>query len=641
MISAPIGFQLLLLVLILAYIVFLIKSRLRPKVIRRAALAILIAGTALNMYGLSLEEFSEGGITLFFRSLYLTIMMFVYDGDLIDLTAGQYTYMFLELYFFIFYAAMLTSLSAILMLFGKRVTTAMTLTFRRKKFRHVFIGINRRSEMIAKGIDDREIAFIEFPSDNKEDSFSINQLISGMVRDEGNDGNSSGQGISYLMAKRRLKAGIGQKNIFATIGLEGLRKLTDKDTAYYILSEDAGRNLEDLMALLSDGNMVSNTIHVCLAREGVARYYKTTMKGTGVHFIYPSSLSVVELMKTPECHPASLFKPQFDANGKAKGTVSGPFNAMVIGFGETGQAVTKFLYEFSSAVNADGLPIPATITVCDDNIDLLKGLFLFDNPDMAGSDILHYDNKGTESSEFWDGIMERLDRLNYIAISLNDDAASLELACTIFMYAMKKRQNGLDGLKIVVRKKCTLPHERKLVERMNEKAGHEVIICYGEYEKVFTPDMIVSRQSNGINRNATELADLIAAEYKKVSGHEILHKSDSSEPYHIKNRNRMEMHQLISRANFAPSMLFCTGGQTDLSDTALENLARMEHLRYQRYLVAHGYSFAQTDDDMFKTSHRICNWDSLTDEDRQYHRDMVKAQLAGIIDVRFFQSGFR
>lgn len=625
--SAPLIFQLLLLVLILAYITLLIKSKLQPRIIRRAALVILIAGTALNMYGLSLEDFSEGWITLFFRSMFLTIKMFVYDGDLIDLTHGQHTYLFLELYFFVFYAAMLTSISAILMLFGKRVTTAFTLLFRKKKFHHIFIGVNKRSAMIAQGIEDKDIAFIEFPSDNRDHEFSVGQLISGMVNDESREGYISGRGIAYLAAKRRFKIGDTCNNIFATIGLDKLKKLTDRETAFYILSENADSNLQELMALLSDEDLTNNTIHVCLSREGVARYYKTTMKRTGVHFIYPSSMSVVELMKTPKCHPSSLFKPQLDADGKATGAVSGEFNAMVIGFGETGQAVTKFLYEFSAAVDIDGSPIPASITVCDDNVDRLKGIFLFDNPDMANSEILHYDSKGTESEEFWDGIINNLDRLNYIAISLNDDASSLELACTIFMYAMKKRQNGLDGIKIIVRKRSTLPHERKLVDKINEKAGHEVIICYGEYEKIFTTDMIVSKQQNGINKQATGLADKIADEYRKVSGREVIFQTDNTDSFHTRNHIRMELHQLISRANHASSILQCTDGQTELSDTAMENLAKMEHLRFSRYLVAHGYSFAKDDDDVFKTNHQICSWDNLTDDDRQYHRDMVRAQL--------------
>lgn len=619
------GIQLLLLATIIAYGILLFRSRYKPKVIRRSALLILLAGIAVHIFGLLQEGFSEGYVTLFFRSLFLALKMFVYDVDLIDMENAQHTYLFLDLYFFVFYAALLTSVSAIIMLFGKRVTTFFSLLFRKKKFRHIFVGVNSRSEMIARGISGEEIAFIEFPSDNKEGEVSISSIIEGMSGEENKDGLSKIDNIVMLSAKRRLKPSNGSKNVFATIGLERLRHFVGPDTAFYILSENTEKNLDDLMALTGSEGLMSNTIHVCVPREGVSRYYKTTMKRTGTHFIYPSSLAVVELMKSSSCQPASLMRPVLE-NGCPTGAVEGGFNALVIGFGETGQAVTKFLYEFSSAVVVGGTPLPVNITVNDERIDSLMGPFVFDTPELKDSAILHYENFGTESSEFWNRLMERLDSLNYIAISMNDDASNLDLACTIFMYALKKRMGGLDNFRIVVRKRNTLSHEKRLVEKMNERAGREVIVCYGEYEKIFTPEMIISESSNGINRRATGLADRIAAAYTAVSGHEVdLH--SKSESFHVKNHVRMELHQFISRANHVGSLSVFTAGESEVSEAALENLARMEHLRYSRYLAAHGYSFAQEDDDVYKTNHQICDWVSLTDEDRQYHRDMVLAQL--------------
>ena len=609
-----IEFQLLLIVLVFLYAVVLFRSRLNPKVIRRSALTILAAGTALHMYGLILEGYSEGIITTFFRSVILTLKMFVYDGDLIDINAGQHTPLFLDLYFFIFYAAMLTSLSAIIMLFGKHAMTTFQLLFRRKKFRHVFIGVNSRSEMIARGITENT-AFIEFPSDSEDDDLSVGKFIRNIAGDEGGGRQKRRRNIVILQAKRRLALVDSCDNVFETIGLDRLKRLVDSNTAFYILSEDLQRNLDDLMTLLADKDLTDNTIHVCLSREGVARYYKTTLKSTGAHFIYPSSLAVVELMKNRACHPVSVMQPEMGIDGRPSGAASGEFNAMVVGFGETGQAVTKFLYEFSSAVLKNGQPLPVSIVVNDERIESLKGQFVFDSPDMDYSGILKYENYGTESSEFWDRLMERIDTLDYIAISMNDDAANLDLACTIFMYALKKRKNGMKNFRIVVRKKYTLSHERELVAKMNEKAGCEVIVCYGEYDKVFTPEMIISKSRNGINHNAIILADRISSAYTAVSGKNVSHDA------------RMELHQLISRANHVASISMINCGERDVTPGTLENLARMEHLRYSRYLAAHGYSYSTADDDVLKTTHQICDWDDLTEQDRQYHRDMVRAQL--------------
>ena len=147
--------------------------------------------------------------------------------------------------------------------------------------------------------------------------------------------------------------------------------------------------------------------------------------------------------------------------------------------------------------------------VSDSRIERLKGQVCFDNPGLGEIGIISYENYGTESSEFWNSLESRINDLNYISISLKDESASLDLACTIFMYAIKKRRNGV-----------TEPEEESLLM-----------------------------------------------------------------------------------------------------------LAKMEHLRYSRYLTAHGYSYGEEDDDVFNTNHQICSWEELREEDRKYHLDMVKAQL--------------
>ena len=608
-------FQVLLLAILLAYVVFLFRSRLRPKMIRRSAEVILILGIILNMYGLHLQGYAEGPLTVFGRSLVYAVKMFFYSAELIELEEAQHAPYFLDLYYLTFYAAALTSLSAIIMLFGKRVMTLLSLALRRDKFKHVFIGVNNRSLVIARAANEADTAFIEFPTDKDNEKLSLKGIIKGMGGNNGDELYTKRHGLVVLRARRRLGDIEPEGNVFASIGLERLKALTDENTAFYILSEDSDRNLSEMMTLLRDPDMMKSTIHVCISKEGVARYYKTILKQTGVHFIYPSSMAVVELMKRPECHPAALMK-----------AVQGGFNALVIGFGETGQAVCKFLYEFSAAVTEDGRPMPVSITINDERLDSLMGPFTFDNQSMCNSGLLHFENLGTESSEFWRRLDGSLDDLNYIAISMSEEASNLDLACTIMMYAMKKRHRGLDGLKIVIRKKVTLPHERKLVEKMNEKAGHEVMVCYGEYEKIFTPEMIISKKGSGINKNATSIADRIEEAYGKVSGKEIDFYS-KHESFHKKSTARMELHQMISRANQVQDLAQFVNPAA-VTEEELENLSRREHLRYSRYLTAHGYSYGEEDDDVFKTNHQICDWESLTDDDRRYHRDMVLAMIS-------------
>lgn len=65
---------------------------------------------------------------------------------------------------------------------------------------------------------------------------------------------------------------------------------------------------------------------------------------------------------------------------------------------------------------------------------------------------------------------------------------------------------------------------------------------------------------------------------------------------------------MISRANHAASLSILTGGVTEPGEESLLMLAKIEHLRYSRYLTAHGYSYGEEDDDVFNTNHQICSW---------------------------------
>lgn len=621
----PLFVQFLLFFLVFIYAIMLFKSRQDSKFIRRSAFVIMIAGLALYMYGFGLEGYKEGVITCFFRSLILSLKMFVYDGSVFELVTAQRTPLWLDLYYFVFYAAIVTSTSALLMLFGKRAMTSIYLRFRKKYFKHVFIGIDERSMAIANGISDGDVAFLEFQFNGNDDGISKGSFFTGFFGyDRRNIHLMYKKNMVVLSTKCRLEAGYSGNNIFSSLGIDRMKRLINSDTAFYILSENHQRNLDDLMALLGDNCLMNNVIHVCVSRDGVARYYKSTMKQTKVHFIYPSSLSVVELMKSFHCHPSATVKPT-EENGQSTGIVSKSFNALVIGFGETGKAITKWLYEFCAAIGKDGLPASASIIVNDECIDSLKGPFIFDNPGLVDSSVLVFENYGKDSSEFWQRLMKRIDDLDYIAISMKDDTSNLDLACSIFMYALSKRSETINDLRIVVRKKHMFSHERQLVDTLNEKAGSEVIVCFGEEEKVFSSEMIVSKSEYGINATATDRAARIENSFENISGYRLI-PSERPSTYRERSIVRMELHQLISRANFIPT-LRRIAGSASLNEIALENLAKTEHLRFSRYLLAHGYRYGSEDNGIFKTNHQICDWESLSDTDRQYHRDMVLAML--------------
>lgn len=618
-----ISLQVLTVVLLAAYAVILFKSRLNPKIVKRAAAIITLAGTALFMYGYRMEGYQGGWVSMFLRGVISAIKMFIYDNSIFEsLEAQKASPYFVDLFILVFYSAILTSISAIILLFGKRVLTFLTLLFSRKKFSHVFFGVNLNSEMIAKGIQNEEIAFIEFPGDS-DDDISIAGMLKAASKEDKGASLFKAKHITLLRAKKKLAMRDTDESVLEQIGLKRLQKRIDEKTSFYLLSDNGERNLQDLLVLMSDERLKNITTHACVKREGLALSYHGVLGKTGAHLIYPSSLSVVDLMKSPDCHPVDVMDVNPD------GSVSGEFNALVVGFGETGQAATKFIYEFSSAIKKDGTPIPVHIHICDDAADRIKGYFSFTCPELEHDDIITYENHGIDTGEFWRHLLSILDSLNYVEISLGNDTVNLNLACTIYGYAEKKRKNGFKNFRIYVRKKVTPPYERRLVQRLNEKARMEVIRCFGEHEKIYTPQMIVSRDLSGINMSATSLAGKLKARYNELVGVEdIPANNNTNDSFHDKRRIRREMHQFISRANHIPTKLALSGWDSHPGAETLETLARCEHLRFSRYLKAHGYAYDKDDDDVMKTNHQLCAWEELTEEERQYHRDMVTASLS-------------
>lgn len=624
-------FQPVMILLLSGYVLLLVRSKLNSKVILRSAIMIFISGVALYMYGYSLQpEYNQGIVTCLLRSSVGALKMFIYSETVFELVEAQSRPMFLELFYLTLYAALLTSISTVIMVFGKRVITFFTLALRRKPYRHIFLGINEKSRMIASEMENEDVVFIEFPSDVSDDEKSLLSSIQNMSSsDDAEKEWASKTGFTMLKAKRDLSQYQTSGDVFDHMGLSMLRRVVDSNTAFYLLSDDTEKNLNDLMILISDKRLSGNTIHACARREGVARSYQTIMGKTGAHFIYPSSLSVVELLTNPMCHPLSLVDVDRDENGRSLGTVAGEFNAMIVGFGETGQAVAQFLYEFASAVRSDGTPLPVKIYVNDEKLVSLKGQFEFSHPDIGRDDMIVYENFGTESGEFWNALNSRLDKLNFIELSMNEEAFNLELACNILNYAYKKRKNGLKNFRVVIRKKYTPSYERNLINRLNEKFGCNVLFSFGENEKIFTPQMVVSKTMSGINSSATSVADEIDRALEAVTG-KSQNKMKDAVTYSEKRTARRDMHQNISRGNFRPSLLFLSGNSTVVSDEVLLNLAKSEHLRYRRYLLAHGYSYDKVDDDAFRTNHQICDWSELSDEDRKYHCDAVRAMLMSI-----------
>lgn len=608
------------LLILAGYVFLLIKTELNHKVLRRSAEVILVLGTALYMMGYIQEGYQAWTLSFISRSLISAAKMFIYSTDLCEILVIQTKPLFLDAFMTVFSAAIITSISTILLIFSKRITTFVILNFRKGRFKHVFLGINKRSIMLAKSLPGKDTAFIEFPFDREGNEASALSFLKLLDAESGNL-KSTGTAVK-LRAKRDMSAGSGSGDILEYIGLGQMHRLIGKDTAFYIFGDDEEKNLQDVLTMAEDYKLRNNTIHVCLERDGLARAYKSLLSSTGVHFIYPSSLAAVELIDSPGFHPIDMMK----LSTACPGTVEGGFHAQVIGFGETGQAVTKFLYEFSCGMCPDGSILPSRIHVSDRRMARLGNQFRFANPGIKHGESIIYHHCGIDSAELWDNLKDNLNKTNCVVLATEDEGSNLNMACIIYEYAFKLKGGHLDNFKILVRKFNTPDYEQSLVNRLNSKAGCEVVKCFGEYSKIFTAEKIVSSDSTGINATAISLGEEMQKRLQHYVAKSGVTGPDYGQTFHQKMSDRREAHQLISRANHLHTKRMLLGSAV-LEGETLENIARCEHQRYLRYLTSHGYSYAPEDDDVLKTNHQICLWEDLTEEEREFHRNVARASL--------------
>ncbi|MDE6023695.1 MAG: hypothetical protein K2G13_09375, partial [Muribaculaceae bacterium] len=248
------------------------------------------------------------------------------------------------------------------------------------------------------------------------------------------------------------------------------------------LSDDEKQNLHDVSVLLNDSalrafagcssNSLSSeeslydrgkVIFYCHARfNGVHRviedqHYSNNLE---VRIIDSSHLNVELLKRNAEILPVNFVEVEPDA------TVSSAFNAMVVGFDEVGRDVVRYLYEFGAfvksgadsdhAVRSDfhldvidrgmkdkaGLFIAATPSVrC--SIPFIEGM---NNPDA----LIELHGEDYRSVGFYMKLKEKIETLNYIVITTDDDELNMSLGVNVFKEAVRYREN-LDDLCILVR----------------------------------------------------------------------------------------------------------------------------------------------------------------------------------------------
>ena len=439
------------------------------------------AGTIVYYYGYDYAGTYKNSLTLLLRSVLSSFEMFLSKSNLIGIAENCKNSHWYMLTFAIVHtlAVVLSAIFAVacfgkrLLYWGKSMIWGYVLTTHTT---YVFWGLNERSYMLARDLykkrTNRErIVFVDFPEEK--------------------DGNGKSQGFSGLIGLLSFKLKVIRQlkdinyilyrsfcrpselsdkvnNLFDELDLMPVKRILrhSRNRKHFIFTDNESSNLRAAINLLKYDEFTDNTIIYCAVRKTrfttqLADHYKGRLV-----IVDDSRIAVTALKKREVEHSTPIDYVTIDKDHAA---VTSVFNAMVIGFGTTGQDVLRFLYEFSALPDKQGNKQRVRIDVIDTKMDTLEGDFRQEVPAIEHIKVKESEAEEEQthnaivrrevalrkmdvgSDKFYELLSDLRDSLNYVVIATGDDDRNLSIASYIIEFMVQNRNVDQDRFRVFVR----------------------------------------------------------------------------------------------------------------------------------------------------------------------------------------------
>ncbi|MBQ8769050.1 MAG: metallophosphoesterase [Oscillospiraceae bacterium] len=529
------------LVTAIVFMIFILLLAAKPKVSKAITLGAMTFGGifGLLIYGCGYSYVTDNFLLAILKAVYSVCRSFVGVNDygsISDAPFMQAQWM-QTLCTFAQICSLYATASAIITSIGTQALKKLRLWLGRRKDLHLIYGTNANALGFGNQLMANRSGAVVFV--DPQAASSADTAVSAMGCVLQNDGSASEKFL------RRIGFGSGK------------RKIT-----LYALNQDSNKNIQYATRLLAslDALNVSpeKTNLVLMAREeaAVSRLQSTPEK-YGYGFVTavnePQMAARLLTAKYPPCDVIS-----FDADGKA----SDDFEALLIGFGQVGQAVLKSL-----VMNGQFEGSHFKLDVFAKDVDSIDGNFASQFSTLFDEYDIHFHDSDAKSRHMYDHLKQRAQKLRYIVISTGDRKDGHEIAEEILSY--------LDriGRSIPVYR-CT----------------RQGVTAYDPDGTVKTVHSIYSTEllcSNTLDQKAM----IFNHRYQSASGKTAMQAWMECD-YFSRQSCR-------AAADFIPAMLRAAGktgidGDWALSPAQIENLSKTEHLRWCAFHYCMGFT-AMTD----------------------------------------------
>lgn len=559
--------------------------------------------------------------------------------------------------------AAITSISLVIRAFGRKKAGRYWLASHGKEaaHSHVFFYGGEVSVMLAKDISkkhpDQPIIYIGYPDpESLYVDLSVWEKIRHLFKSRSDDDIRPFSAMVFSQIPLSEAKGT---DICRQLNLKDLSVfLQTPSCRVYLLSDDEEENLRCADMLYRDGCTAEVFCRAC--REGINRMYEDTMTKTpsaNVHLIDASYLAVRNIKNHPELLPVNYVEKGTDENGQLEGWVKSPFNAMILGFGETGRETLGFLYEYGAFVDKDFKKSPFSCVVMDRMMNNLSQAYQKQFPGMTADNGICFKQCEIGSNEFWNDFSQRIQSLNYIVICMGSDRLNLSTAINIVEFAFRNGKDLSKNFVILIAQNDPSHLDEATLYHYNQiDQYHNCIRSFSNSEDVWTFDNITNESltarakkyfagymlASGDKRDpgmlwndrekVIETTDNYALHAKRVRQRA----QDYANCFHISTKlaligpeiyNHRHEIALCIPSDFDADPRHYTGDDEHV-EKVLHYLAVHEHIRWEASHIALGYAPGKCTDEVLKTHECIMSYDDLTPKVQHYDYLVVKTTFA-------------
>lgn len=610
--------------------------------------------------------------------------MFVFDSDISAIRDAQHhSPEFMILYNVSHFFAALFSLIFILRYVGFYVTARIRLWWRswlsyfgisQPHTLNIFWGINDDSLILAEDIKKKikgDVLFVRILGDNESQTSKVGfSRIFNLIRLNDNEIDILRENSYHVTSTFRTdpvhKIDDKKFTVGETLGLRSLSRLmkhTNGCVNVFLFDDNDSANINNLVTLVRDDSLSNNKrTHFYLkarqnAANGVMAHSIITNKKVKVecqiHLVDTAYLAVSDLICNVESHPVNFVEVEKNC------IVNDSFNAMLVGFGQTGENAFQYLYEFSTFANSKLHRSACHFTIADFNATQLWNSFVSSRPALKNSPKIECLDAKIGSADYWKMIKSKLDNLNYVLFATGNDEENLNAAVSLLNCVLKDRIN-LDKFAIYIRIYSPENEERilRVVNGYNNAIGKNILCVFGTIKKMISYENIVGEEllEEAKNYNANYegkslnekdiLWDKLSVEllYKKNNPHnsDYTYMAAISESMNKKEQNISNSQHRYTKVRLMGTD-FINGLpeiKRDYGTIKYENLtaeqhdvmnvmACTEHLRWVAKQELLGYKYGTKKDYIRLTHPCMVEWNdmSLSDETKSWDCNVVDTSI--------------